>query len=203
MLEFDSPAPRLPVREVARAILDHVVDSRVDNSTIVLGIDGPDCSGKSTLSRELASVAPGLVSVIHGDDFLYAGDVLREDQAFGVDTFICDLFDWTAWSSAVHTSLSDAPDLLVVEGVFLGATPFRPIITSMVWLELRSEEVLRRALARDTGILGTAQWVKHHYERQCIPAQRIYKRLIRPEIVSDWVVDTSGGDDDAVIVRRP
>lgn len=191
---------RLPTAALAERILPTLLATE---ATTVVGIDGPDCAGKSTLARSIATLFGDGIAVLHGDDYLAPAALVRDLDRLEVETFICDFFDWDQLEMAFEKCLIDRPQVLVVEGMFLASAPFRARIGTMIRLEIDETEVVRRALERDVGPLGEEGWVRAHYERQCLPAQRIYRRLVRPNDLADWLIDTSGPGYDAKIIRRP
>jgi len=196
----DHHETRVPILNAAELILG---GSRFDGFTRIIGIDGPDCAGKSTLADAIVRVSRGTTEIVHGDDFLFPAEVRAGDVGFEVATLMCDYFDWERWFDAVRAAIRRKPKAVIVEGVFLAASPVAKLLTERVWLELSPTEVFARAIARDSGVIGDANWVERHYREQCLPAQRIYQRFFRPRLTSDWVLDTSGGDDRVLIISRP
>lgn len=197
---MDHHGTRVPILSAAKLILG---GSRLEGLVRIIGIDGPDCAGKSTLAEAIARVSRGTVEIVHGDDFLFPAESRVGEVEFEVATLMCDYFDWDRCFDAVREAIRRKPDAVIVEGVFLAASPVATLLTERVWLDLSPTEVFARAIPRDSGVIGDANWVERHYREQCLPAQRIYQRFFRPRLTSDWVLDTSGGDDHVVIISRP
>jgi uridine kinase len=165
-------------------ILDHV-RSAAFTAPVILGIDGADCSGKTTLARDLLMKAKDefRVQLFHCDDYI---NILA--QTFDVETctpmqFYESFFDRKSIIASVLSPLSAIkersehpyPDLVIVEGLFLAKDDLFHYFDMVVRLEIGSDEVLKRALKRDVGVIGDAQFVEKHYLKQCIPAQEHYR----------------------------
>jgi uridine kinase len=173
----------------------------------VLGVDGPDCAGKSTLSgalRDAADAAGIALPVVHADDFTLPRELRTSLGDFLPESYLRHYFDWTSLLSRLAEITNGADgSLAVVEGMFLFSPRIAGALSHAVRLELQPGEILSRALERDVGRLGDRDWVLRHYREQCIPAQRIYTHLVDPQRSADWVVDMSGGHSGGEVVRRP
>lgn len=193
---------RIPIGIAAEIILRSAARPR-NAGPRVIGIDGPDCAGKSTLAAALRGASDEDTLIVHGDDFLYPDDVRAGKGGFDVATLMCDYFDWPKWEAAVAEALQRAPGLVVIEGVFLAASPVVRFVSEKVWIDLPPSQVLERAIKRDVDVIGDHGWVERHYREQCLPAQRIYQRYFRPQDSTDWLLDASGGDHHVLVVRGP
>lgn len=167
---------------------------------LIIGIDGPDCAGKTTLSRELLRhfMAHKRVLLVHADDYLHAKDYREQRGEFSVEGFLLDYFDQEAIARGVLEPMTDAsagvrPDLVILEGMFLYRPPLSAHFGYRIRMEIAEDHVLERALKRDVGVIGDEPWVREHYTRQCIPAQRIYRQEADPAGQADVVI-TIGRD---------
>lgn len=154
---------------------------------LFVAIDGPDCSGKTTLCSALVTALKSQHTIlpVHFDDYLNDKRFRQRRGRWSEEGFRRDFFDATALIDSVLRPLrccppEDAPRIVLVEGLFLLARETAPFFDVKIRLEISDAMILSRALARDPGRLGTKSWVKTHYLRQCIPAQRTYIRDDRP-----------------------
>jgi uridine kinase len=122
----------------------------------LVSIDGPAGAGKTTLSEEVATLAPDAV-VVHMDD-LYAGwnglpEVSR--QLAGLLRPLAERlpgsyrrYDWEAeaWAETVTV---EPTDLLVLEGVGSGCRMQDDLIGVLVWVEAPYDQRMRRGIERD------------------------------------------------------
>ena len=171
---------------------------------LVVGIDGPDCAGKSTYSCFLLQrfMRERRVLLVHCDDYLRDRNYRERRGEFSVDGFLFDYFDQDAIKRGVMDIASqqkstDAvkPDIVLVEGMFLYRAPLDALFDLRIRMELDEDAVLARALARDVGVIGDESWVRRHYLEQCIPAQRVYRADAMPERRGDVVVRFLGGGE--------
>ncbi|MEV5543544.1 hypothetical protein AB0L13_42655 [Saccharopolyspora shandongensis] len=119
-------------------------------------VDGPACSGKTTLAAQLAAALPA--QVVHMDD-LYEG---WNGLAGGVERLGAQVLDPLAagrdgryqrydWDAGVFAEWHDVPHApyLVVEGCGAGARRFADLTTLLVWVEADDAERLARGIERD------------------------------------------------------
>jgi uridine kinase len=151
----------------------------------VVGIDGPDCSGKSTLSRRVIQAVKGHLAAacLHCDDYANDRETRQRRGAFSADAFYFDYFDAEAIQNSIIAIVSSGGGvlpLLLVEGLFLYRPPLRPLFDYRIRIDISEAMVLARALERDVGRIGDEDWVRRHYQEQCFPAQRRYMREHKP-----------------------
>lgn len=171
---------------------------------IVVGIDGPDCSGKSTLCRALVTELKENLRVvpIHLDDYLNRPAQRNQHGEFSVDGFLNDYFDYESLiRSALKpfvASSKHAPvcgEIMIVEGLFLFRKELAGYFDVRIRLEIDEDLLLLRALARDVGQLGSEAWVRRHYLQQCIPAQRRYIETTALRELAHLVIDVLPEDN--------
>lgn len=195
---------------VAAMTLDDVTETLADAieralphapRPLIVGIDGPDCAGKTTMSQLLLRqfMARKRILLIHADDYLRPKDHRERRGEFSVEGFLFDYFDQDALLRGVLEVMSDAgpragvkADLLIVEGMFLFRPPLNAHFRFRIRMEIAEDLVLERAMKRDAGVIGDEAWVREHYIRQCIPAQRLYRRDVDPGAQADMLVDVHG-----------
>jgi uridine kinase len=126
--------------------------------TIVISIDGPAGSGKTTLAQEIADRLDE-VKVIHMDD-LYRGweNTLTHDLSdLLVEILKCleneeqvrfNPFDWSSGMLGPVVKFP-APKYLILEGVGSGQSAIRQKIATLIWIEVPIRIGLERVLDRD------------------------------------------------------
>ena len=121
------------------------------------------------------------------DDSVSASDA--EILALGGGREFIDLFS-TDWLLQRITEVADTrAEVVVVEGLFLFQCALVRSFDLRIRLEITDDEILRRAIQRDTPRFGAESVVIDHYSRHCIPAQHIYRRLCGPSQVADLNID--------------
>lgn len=177
--------------------LSAVILSEIANrdTVLIVGLDGPDCSGKSTLTQALTGNLMKVCSVlpVHFDDFLNTQDYLERCEKPLPRRFREDYFDWFAMRGLLtllegRRNDRSKIDVILVEGLFLFERSRFDCFSFRVRLELSPELVLKRALRRDVGVLGNEEWVRSHYQNECIPAQIDYIESARPSEVAHYHV---------------
>lgn len=173
----------------------------------VLALDGPDCSGKTSLADAICRLDEDAWRVLHIDDLVSSEILAADREVFSLQSFMLEYFPVEECAEAItresHAALEEGR-FLVVEGLFLARPALRDCVNYLVRLEVPPSVVVRRALARDVGVLGDADWVRRHYETQCLPAQAIYRTFVAPAFLADlhlelrhdersWIVSGEGG----------
>ena len=130
--------------------------------SVLLSIDGPAGSGKTSLAAELASNLSD-VQIIHMDD-LYLGwqntltdsltsnllGIAHNIQNLGIVSFV--KFDWSN-NSIGEVVKYQSPKFLIIEGVGSGQEALRPFISMSIWIEVPTDVGLARVIARDGEIV--------------------------------------------------
>ncbi|HKN98503.1 MAG TPA: uridine kinase [Pseudonocardiaceae bacterium] len=182
-----------------------------------VAVDGPDAAGKTTLADELAARLRGRRAVIRAgiDGFHQPRSVRQRRGSLSPEGCYHDTFDYAALRRAVLDPLSPggdrryrtavfdhaadrpvdrpactAPDgaVLVFDGVFLLRPELRHQWDVSIFVDVREDETLRRALVRDAEAMGGPDAVRERYLRRYLPAQRLYRADAHPEQVADVVV---------------
>lgn len=194
---------------------------------VLVAIDGPDTAGKSTLADNLvgafevawvrASIdgfhRPREVRVRRGElspvgyyydsfDYLTLTEQLLRPFRTGANRLPVKKFDWRA-DEAVDQELSPVPEraVLVFDGVFLLRPELRLMWDLAVYLHVREDVVLRRALTRDVGVLGDENDVRERYLSRYLPGQALYRSECGPENLADVVVDNSDYANPVMVKR--
>jgi uridine kinase len=101
------------------------------------------------------------------------------------------------------SALAPADAVLIVDGVFLLRPELSDAWDLRIFLAVPFRETLRRAVARDRALFGTAQAVKERYRRRYIPAQRHYLATVQPRRIAEVVIDNHDPATSRLTAWRP
>ncbi len=130
---------------------------------IVITIDGPAGSGKTTLAKELSSVLDSCYT-IHMDD-LYEGwdSTLNLKLTAKLKTILSNVkngnrisfrpFDWVESKFASQVDVA-APKFLIIEGVGSGQSCVREFVSLSLWIEVSPDLGLERVIKRDGPLIA-------------------------------------------------
>jgi uridine kinase len=165
------------------------------NSSVLLAISGPSCSGKTTLAEQVAEyarVGGRSVDVIHFDDFLRpkSEHPRRSPEHVG---YYEDAFDYAglAQEAQRRSSRIDHPDLLIVEGEFLLRREYREAWDVKVWIEIEESLALARGIERDAKFFGSRKEAERIYLNRCLPANRLHRQADAPDLCADLVLTST------------
>jgi uridine kinase len=101
-------------------------------------------------------------------------------------------------SDAVHL----APNaILLFDGVFLQRPELRDCWECVIFVQVSFETVLKRAVQRDSGVMGGAQATCKRYLRRYIPAQQRYLSECQPELHADIIIQNDDPHNPGVIFK--
>lgn len=177
--------------QLACTLIDKLVGlAAARQNVLIVALDGPDCSGKTTLARELLTQGKGRASIAlaHFDDYLNEKTFRLRRGEFSTVGFREDYFDFDAFADGILAQAKRGkidsgiakPHLVIAEGLFLQDKRLRSYFDHVIRLDASDELILRRAISRDVGVIGDEAWVRRHYLEQCIPAQRSYREEVDP-----------------------
>ncbi|HEX6676686.1 MAG TPA: uridine kinase [Actinomycetes bacterium] len=184
-----------------------------------VAVDGPDAAGKTTLADELATVleARGRTVVRASVDGFHRPRAERYRRGErSPEGYWLDSFDHQAIRASLLDPLGPggsrryrtrtfdfrrdrpraapvrvAPEdaILVFDGVFLLGPELDPAWDFRIFVDVPFSETLRRAVARDRDLFGSADAVRERYRQRYVPGQRLYFAAARPREHADVVVD--------------
>lgn len=168
---------------------------------VLVGIDGPGGSGKSTLSRLLAPWLPGC-SIVHTDDFFLPTHLRGQTEtglAPGFDLgrlwtqvlepanagspFRYQRYDWDS-DELKEWIAADALTPVIVEGVYALQEQLRTAYTFTIFCTADRATRLKRGVERD-GTVAQSQW-----EQVWMPAEERYAEREHPAEAADLVVSS-------------
>ncbi len=186
-----------------------------------VGIDGVDCSGKTTLADKLSEHLRDRdrnVIRISADGFHNPEDIRYSQGRYSPRGFYEDTFDYTAivnsvlkplgpcgslayrtasWDlttdSIVESALQEAKmdAVLLFDGIFLHRPELSTFWDFSIFIRADFKETLKRACLRDANIFGSTEEVKSIYRKRYIPGQILYLNEISPSTRADIVLDNN------------
>jgi len=197
--EPTKPARITEVRQVAAAVGRWQADRPSATLPLVVAIDGPGASGKSTIARAIAAEMPA--ALVHTDDFF-----LPTSGVDGVRRSLVDYYDWRRLRAealapllAGHSAsfcrfdgergvlggaIAVTPSaLIVLEGVFSAAPVLSDLVDRAVFVETAEPERIRR-LRR---LVTPEEW-----DNDWLAAERAYFAGVRPPSSFDLIVPGTG-----------
>ena len=200
--------------DLARRLATTVTGLCLLRDRVVVGIDGPEGAGKTTLAGRLGDALQVQTLRTCVDDFSRPRAQRYRRGELSPQGYYLDSFDHLApraeclppflgGRSAIRTSggqedtdlradtTATVPPraVLVVDGVFLLRPELRDLWTLSVYLLVSAQETLRRARHRDLELFGTAAEVEHRYLARYLPGQLLYRRSCDPEALAHVLVD--------------
>jgi uridine kinase len=182
---------------------------------VVVGIDGPDCAGKTTIADSLAVALRTPTVRASVDGFNRPRAMRYERGELSAEGYYLDSFDYPALldrcllpfrggepalrtTSYEHRRDTEDPGgavavparaVLIVDGVFLLRPELREVWTLSVYLRVSPTETLRRAHRRDLDLFGSRKEIERRYAGRYLPGQALYRERADPEMHAHILVD--------------
>ncbi len=165
---------------------------------MLVGIDGPDAAGKTTLATALATalaaVLPGAVHRASVDDFPRPPEERYRRGELSPEGFYRDSTDLSRLVEGCLVPFRDGvagagPVVLVVDGVFVLRPELRPFWHLSVYLWVPDGVTLARCHRPRPRPFGSAAEVEHRYRARYLPGQALYRAEADPERAADVLVD--------------
>jgi uridine kinase len=184
------------VREVALGTIVDAVSAAVElHDRVLVGIDGPDAAGKTTLADKLAALLPWPVMRASIDDFQQPNDVRYRRGELSPEGYYHDGFDHARLIEEVLDPFCRnefaAYRILIVDGVFLQRPELCDLWTLVIYLEVSMETILQRALVRDLDRFASVEEIRQRYVQRYLPAQALYRDQREPERRAHLVIDNN------------
>jgi uridine kinase len=182
---------------------------------VLVGIDGPDAAGKTTLANQLAEALHIPTLRASTDDFHQPRELRYQRGDLSAGSYYRDSFDYPALlgrcltpfregatrvqiatydyradaERPVHVTDIPARAVLIFDGVFLLREQLRDQWTLSIYLRVSPQETLRRATVRDVDLFASPEEIERRYLRRYLPGQALYRSEVDPEAVAHVVVD--------------
>ncbi len=216
--------------EAVAAIVD-AIDAVSCSHPVRVAIDGSAAAGKTTLADELAVALRGrgrdvIRASIEGflrprieryrrgpessrgcyeDSFDFEGllvELLRPLGESGSRLYRTRVYDRRT-DLLVHSEQveASADAILLFDGVFLLRPELVDAWDFRVFIAVASQEVIRRGRIRDAELYGSPDEAERRYRARYLPAQRHYRRAVRPGELADVVLENDDPSQPDVLVR--
>jgi uridine kinase len=192
-----------------------IIELTAARPRVLVGVDGPDAAGKTTLGTALAERLPHPVLRASVDDFHQPRAVRRRRGELSAEGYYRDAFDYAAltgqllapfrdgaatvmtqWFDYRADQPTDTPPVavptravLVVDGVFLQRPELRDYWTLTVYLAVSADESLSRGVARDLDLWTSATEAERRYRQRYLAGQALYRVEVDPEANADILID--------------
>jgi len=218
-------------REVVRSLANIILESR-RGLPLMVGIDGIDAAGKTSLATEIAAylIEEG-VPVIRAsiDDFHNQRHIRHQRGSYSPEGYYYDSFNYELLKACLLEPLSpqgnrfyrlNAFDLitdsetitderiathdhiLIFEGIFLFRREIRHYWDLKIFVEIDFETSVQRALERDVYLFGDKKEILKRYQERYIPGQKLYFESEKPRAQADIVIDNNDFTHPILIICR-
>jgi uridine kinase len=203
------------VREALLQLLAELLLERRPSHPLRVAIDGPDCSGKTTLADELAELLAGERPLIRAgiDGFHNPRELRYRRGADSPEGYFFDSFDYEAVRTQLLEPLGPggsrrfdyrldekielpeekaaADAVLLFDGVFLLRSELLGYWDFSIFVYASFEEILRRSELRDCELLGGEEATRARYLDRYLPGQELYLRRSEPHQRADVLIDNT------------
>jgi len=210
-----------------------IIASRISSRCLRVAIDGIDAAGKTTLADELAVLmqAQGLPVIRASIDGFH--QPRSERYRRGPDSpegYYEDSFDYDSLKTMLLRPLGlegngryrraafdfreDAPlsveeeealpnAILLFDGVFLQRPELADSWDYRIFVDVKKETALQRALERDLSLLGSTEVIQTRYEQRYFPGQQMYDQAVHPQEQADVIIDNNDPSHPQLIFPQP
>ena len=179
-------------------VQEHIREQHAKGLSSVIGINGLDCAGKTTLSFQLREHLRGQnteVSLLHVDDFndsvfqdsFYRRYVTNGVSAVELDNYYNRSICYSDLKEAILVG-SIETNVLLVEGVFLYKPVLRELFTFKIFVDVDPQTATERYAKRRTQVGDTRPLAV--MSDIWIPAFERYAKENNPRAISDMVIDS-------------
>ena len=200
------------------------------STPLLIGIDGKDASGKTTVANNLSAAIHNQtereIIRVSLDDFFQPRAIRtrQENQARGCyedtfdiqgivnrllapvktkGTYITKIFDYkTDTPINFSTKHADSNAIFVVDGVFIQRPEFREYWDYVVLLDVSDEIAIERGSIRDTNRIGNIEAARSKYINRYIASQKIYYDECKPQKRADIIIDNTDYENPIVIPNK-
>lgn len=204
------------INNVLKDVAQQLIMKKEKSKPLFVGINGVDTSGKTTFTNEVSKYLAKLgckVQVIHMDDFHNPSRIRNIEpdpvisyfnNAFDFETLQKEIFEPVSCEGVLDKELMlldlqkdrynnkrryniDKDTIILIEGVLLYREPIDRYFDCRIYIDISFDEVINRALQRDSVIFGDS--VTERYYSKYIPIQKLYIEKYKPKEKCDIVVN--------------
>lgn len=186
-------------------------------ASVIIGIAGGSCSGKTTLTRLLKKQFSEEVSIVYHDNYYKRNDSLSFEErkkinydspyAFDTDMMIedlkklkngepifCPVYDYTIHNRTDETRRVEPADVIIVEGILVFQNKeLRDLMDIKIFVDTDADERLIRRLLRDQNERGrSVQSVVDQYRKTVKP---MHEKYIEPSKKFADIIVVGGGEN--------
>jgi uridine kinase len=213
--------------DLVTRLADLIEVRRRNQVRLIVGVDGPDAAGKTTLSAEVAAAIRARAVRATIDDFQRLRAHRHARGRLSAEGYYLDGFDHDRLRAellepfrrgerlvrlashdydgdrAVDRRATVAPAaVLIVDGVFLQRPELAECWDLMMYLDISPPQSLERGVARDAGRFASRDAAVETYQARYLGGQELYRRAVDPAASADVVID-NGDPLSPLIVRWP
>jgi len=195
-----------------------LINNKLDEKPLIVGINGMDTSGKTRLAMDLEHELKKReipVQTVHVDDFHNPKSIRYNKDLPDYLQYYCLSINFPKLIQEVLQPISegklrkelilldleldewsmlrryevDVSTIVIVEGVFLFREELQSFFDVSILLEVEEEEIIKRAWQRDVPNQGNE--VIEKYFRKYLPAQRMYIHKCNPEKFASIVIENT------------
>ena len=216
------------MNHVIHYLIDQIKNLKNDKP-LIIGIDGVDTSGKTTLADIIAqelSNEPNIRTIRISIDKFHNPKEIRMRQGSlspkgyfedsfnydviinqvlqpikeGKENILLGIYDYRYENEIEKVSIKiDNNSVVLFDGVFLLRDELYPYWDLSVFLEVDFTEVIKRALKRDITLFGSDTEVLNRYEKRYIPGQQLYINKFHPQNRANIVIDNNDYNNPQII----
>lgn len=181
-----------------------IAAKKINDKTMLIGIDGAGGSGKSTFVEAIKNVDPDNVTIVHMDDFYKTSEQRKVLNGTIGELWDCDrvktqvlmplknsqpakyqIYDWDI------DQLSDwyyipTGGIVLVEGCYSLIENLNNYYDIKIWIDTPHELRIFRGIERD------GEEKRHLWEDLWMPAEDYYIKAEKPVEIADLIIDGSG-----------
>jgi uridine kinase len=197
--------------EIADLLAAAIRDTAPCRRPALVGVDGPGCSGKSTLADALQAALPDATVVSLDDFFIPLGQQiltrsLGEDLSTGVPHLRWNAIQALFRHIGANHRAAYAPymwgadrlggdvvvprsQFVVIEGLYALHPQFRSAYAFKIWVDCRTVDRMARVQDRmlRAGVTDGERWL-HLWEELYVPREQAYLAAFRPDLAADVFV---------------
>jgi len=203
------------VKKLSKAIFKNSKNEEV----FIVGISGPDASGKTRLTKNLVKkLKTEKLNIVNipSDWFHFPMKHRRAAPGQPYQQFLYHTINFDRLIKEVLTPIKkqkkkitftrfdvDAnkgtkkiiklkyPLVLIIEGIFLFQKKLNKFFDFKVYLEVAPENIIKRAIKRDAYRFGKAEEVTKRYQTKYNCGQALYRKKHKPLKLAHWVIDNN------------